>query len=442
VGWSCTQGANLELGTCSLGFGYGGTAKKSNHKRYEDYGEKYGLNDVIGCGIDLGTAKGENATIWFSKNGKTLGKAFDVPKKFATGSCTFFPALCLKNAELECRFGGPTKIEKMGAQGGGGNKSKQIKFVKPLKHMPQGYTPIGEARRDQSASADDQEQQTISNSLNNSSNLNSSKPPMALILEPTRDLAEQTAKVVSDLCESLDFPKLSCTACIGGLNPKDQIKRLQKGCDVVVGTPARVLDFVQSGKLNLSKIKFYVLDEADRLVAEKDTREIVLKLYKRLPKQGLAGEDRLQCLLFSATLHSEEIKKIAGTICQNPIWVDLKGRDTVPETVHHVKYEVDPVEDRSWLQKLPHVNTDQVHSCHKECQDLKPNSSGKECLSQAVKLLKPRVLQRVIDGFQMDQCLIFCRTNFDCDQLESFLNELGGGRKFRGKVEKGLGKKQ
>ena len=88
------------------------------------------------------------------------------------------------------------------------------------------------------------------------------------------------------------------------------------------------------------------------------------------------------------------------------------------------------------------MNTDQVHSCNKECQDLKPNSSGKECLSQAVKLLKPRVLQRVIDGFQMDQCLIFCRTNFDCDQLESFLNELGGGRKFRGKVEKGLGKKQ
>ena len=51
------------------------------------------------------------------------------------------------------------------------------------------------------------------------------------------------------------------------------------------------------------------------------------------------------------------------------------------------------------------------------------------------------LLQRIIDSFQMDQCLIFCRTNFDCDQLELFLNELGGGssgKKFRGKVEKGL----
>ena len=253
------MGANLELGTCQLGFGYGGTAKKSNNKRYEDYGEKYGLNDVIGCGIDLGVAKKEgekggkdhrngSGSIWFSKNGKQLGKAFDIPKKFI-GSL-FFPALCLKNAELECKFGGSSKQE-------GG---KQIQFVKPLKHLPKEYTPIGDAGRDQSASADEQEPQN--SSLNNNSN--NSKTPLALILEPTRDLAEQTAKVVSELCESLSFPKLSCTACIGGLNPKEQIKRLQKGCDVVVGTPARVLDFVQSGKLNLSQIKFYVLDEADR----------------------------------------------------------------------------------------------------------------------------------------------------------------------------------
>ena len=57
------------------------------------------------------------------------------------------------------------------------------------------------------------------------------------------------------------------------------------------------------------------------------------------------------------------------------------------------------------------------------------------------QLLKPRVLQRIIDSFAMDQCLIFCRTNFDCDRLESFLNGLGGGstkKSFRGKVEKGL----
>ena len=69
------------------------------------------------------------------------------------------------------------------------------------------------------------------------------------------------------------------------------------------------------------------------------------------------------------------------------------------------------------------------------------NSKGKECMSEAVKLLKPRVLQRIIDAFQMDQCLIFCRTNFDCDRLETFLNTLGGGqtrKKFKGKVEKGL----
>ena len=47
VGWTCTLGGSLELGTCQLGFGYGGTAKKSNGKRFEGYGEKYGINDVV-----------------------------------------------------------------------------------------------------------------------------------------------------------------------------------------------------------------------------------------------------------------------------------------------------------------------------------------------------------------------------------------------------------
>ena len=414
VGWSCTTAAKLELGTCNLGFGYGGTAKKSNGKRFEDYGEKYGKGDVIGCGIEFGGADARPC-IWYTKNGKFLGKAFEVPKKLA--GQVFYPALCMKNAELGCNFGGNLKL-------------------KPMKNAPKTSTPIAVASSSQSADANALD--LSSQGGNNANGGAKMKTPLGLILEPTRDLAEQTARVVGELCSSLAHPTLSCVCCVGGINPKDQLKQLQNGCDVVVGTPARVLDFVESGKLILSKVKFYVLDEADRLVDDKFTREIVMKLFKRLPKQGLAGEDRLQCLMFSATLHSESIKDIAKVICQNPIWVDLKGRDAVPETVHHVQYQVDPTEDRSWLQKSPKVYTDQVHACDKDCAALSANSKGKDCMSEAVKLLKPRVLQRIIDAFQMDQCLIFCRTNFDCDQLERFLNELGGGQAFRGKVEKGL----
>ena len=64
------------------------------------------------------------------------------------------------------------------------------------------------------------------------------------------------------------------------------------------------------------------------------------------------------------------------------------------------------------------------------CFDTSPGpnnlQSNRDCLSEAVKRLKPRVLKRIIDELDMDQCLIFCRTNFDCDLVEKFLNNLGG----------------
>jgi ATP-dependent RNA helicase DDX1 len=67
-------------------------------------------------------------------------------------------------------------------------------------------------------------------------------------------------------------------------------------------------------------------------------------------------------LLFSATLHSPEVAALAGEVCQNPILVDLKGKDAVPETVDHVLVPCDPREDRSWLQSSPAVFTDACHA--------------------------------------------------------------------------------
>lgn len=60
--------------------------------------------------------------------------------------------------------------------------------------------------------------------------------------------------------------------------------------------------------------------------------------------------------MFSATLHSEEVKELARKICQNPILVDLKGKDAVPETVDHVLIRINPEEDKTWLQSQPKVN--------------------------------------------------------------------------------------
>ncbi|PNH01214.1 ATP-dependent RNA helicase DDX1 [Tetrabaena socialis] len=105
----------------------------------------------------------------------------------------------------------------------------------------------------------------------------------------------------------------------------------------------------------------------------------------------------------------------------------------------HQSVRVDPREDRSWLQSQPEVFTD---GCHALDRVAAAASLSREAASEGTKRLKQRLLQRLIDTLKMEQCLIFCRTNHDCDQLERFMNALGGGgggggSGFRGKKESG-----
>lgn len=79
----------MDLGTDRFGFGFGGTGKKSNAKQFDNYGEPFGMHDVIGCYLDL-----ESLQVKFSKNGKDLGLAFTIPKQLQDSA--FFPAVVLK----------------------------------------------------------------------------------------------------------------------------------------------------------------------------------------------------------------------------------------------------------------------------------------------------------------------------------------------------------
>ncbi|MBO8695552.1 DEAD/DEAH box helicase, partial [Staphylococcus aureus] len=82
----------------------------------------------------------------------------------------------------------------------------------------------------------------------------------ALILAPTRELAQQIQKVVIALG---DFMKADCHACIGGTNVRDDMRKLDTGSHVVVGTPGRVYDMIARKSLRTQFIKIFVLDEAD-----------------------------------------------------------------------------------------------------------------------------------------------------------------------------------
>jgi ATP-dependent RNA helicase DDX1 len=147
---------------------------------------------------------------------------------------------------------------------------------------------------------------------------------------------------------------------------------------------------------------------------------------------------------FSATLHSPEISALAAKMCVRPTWVDLKGKDSVPETVHHVVVSVDPAQAlfrAAWAGAAGQaVPTDGVHA-----KDRIGGGGGggggaqlsREERSEALKRLKPQLLLALIDSLKMAQCLIFCRTNLDCDNLEAFLTRAGGGAKWRAGAEKG-----
>ncbi|XP_047483483.1 ATP-dependent RNA helicase Ddx1-like isoform X1 [Penaeus chinensis] len=385
VGWGTPQAA-LDLGTCKAGFGFGGTGKKSNCRQFDDFGEPFGLKDVIGCYLDLDAME-----IRYSKNGTDLGKAFTLRSEFK--NATFLPAVVLKNAEMSFNFG-----------------ATEFKF--PPKG---GFMAICQAPKDCTVTSGvrggDKPQKVENNA------------PQAIIIEPSRELAEQTLTQLKMFHKHLDNPVVRDLLVVGGIPVKDQIAALNSGIDIVCGTPGRLEDLINTGQLSLQSCKFFVLDEADGLLKQGHER-LVNNIHSAIPKITSDGK-RLQMIVCSATLHSFEVKRMAERLMHFPTWVDLKGEDAVPETVHHVVVTVDPRADTTWTTLRRHTPTDGVH----QKDNVRPGNNTPETLSEAVKMLKGEYCLKAIDTHKMDKALIFCRTKLDCDNLERYFNQIGGGPK-------------
>ncbi|XP_022673538.1 ATP-dependent RNA helicase DDX1-like [Varroa destructor] len=382
VGWS-TQTAQLDLGTDKQGYGFGGTGKKSYNKNFDSYGEAFGIHDVIGCYLDL-----DNNIIKWSKNGVDFGTAFEIGSQLR--NVPFFPAVVLKNAEMSFNFG-----------------------AEPFKHPPENsYIAF--------ANASNFTNNTI---LGSGPVVQKYEPhaPQAIILEPSRELADQTMKCLENFSKYLHEPRVKCLCITGGGAAQEQLNILKAGVDVVVGTPGRLEDLISSGKLSLNQCKFLVLDEADGLLSG-GHGNLIERIHQRIPKLTANGK-RLQMIVCSATLHSFEVKKLADKLMHFPTWVDLKGEDSVPETVHHVVCIVNPQKDESWRTLSRHITTDGVHA--------RDSKTGPEGLSEAIKILKGEYCIRAIRKQKMDQGIIFCRTKLDCDNLEQYFQLHGGGPNAR-----------
>jgi ATP-dependent RNA helicase DDX1 len=383
VGWA-TSAATLELGKDKFGFGFGGTGKKSFSGQFDDYGEPFGINDTIGIMIDL-----ENHTISFAKNGNSLGKAFTIPE--ALHGEVFFAAVTLKNAEMKFNFG-----------------------ASPFSGQPPpGYEALSSAKDLKAAKRKTKNQSGKNQRL-----------PLALIVEPARELAQQTSDNIKQFGRHLTNPTLKSCLLIGGDRAKEQLKWLREGIDIVTGTPGKLDDMMTTGCLDLSEVSFFILDEVDGLLSG-GHGQFIQKIFQQLPKVSSAGR-RLQMIVCSATLHSLDVKKLADRLMYHPIWIDLKGQDSVPETVHHVVCKVDPVMDTQWHTLKKHIATDGIH----QRDTVRPGMKSKEALSEGVKILKGQYLLQAITKHEMDQAIIFCRTKLDCDNVEKYLISLDGGKTF------------
>lgn len=267
VGWS-TGTATHELGKDKFGFGFGGTGKKSFASQFDDYGSAFGKNDVIGCQLDL-----DAGTVSFCKNGVFLGKAFDIPKSLQGE--TFFAAVTLKNAEMQFNFGDT-----------------------PFTHPPKDFTGLAKAPQLLPFQAPAPTPSSHNKNV-----------PMALIIEPARELAQQTHDNITLFKKYLPPPGIRELLVMGGDSAKEQIRTLQAGVDIVCGTPGRLDDLITTGKLDLSGICFFVLDEADGLLTQ-GHNDLIMKIYNKIPKVSAEGR-RLQLIVCSATLHHPEVKKLA-----------------------------------------------------------------------------------------------------------------------------------
>jgi ATP-dependent RNA helicase RhlE len=150
--------------------------------------------------------------------------------------------------------------------------------------------------------------------------------PRLLILVPTRELALQVQKVMMQLATYTDIRSV---VLFGGAGSKDQKKNLDNGCDIVIGTPGRILELYYDGFLILKKIKHFVMDEAERLMELGFTSQLH-KLLEVLPLKR-------QTLLFSATF-SERVKKVADDFMLFPEVINITPEIKTAETIEQQLY--------------------------------------------------------------------------------------------------------
>lgn len=166
--------------------------------------------------------------------------------------------------------------------------------------------------------------------------------PRSLILEPTRELAAQVEESFDKYGKQ---SKLSCALLIGGTDFVGQVKKLDRGVDVLIATPGRLLDHMERGNVMLTGVEILVVDEADRMLDMGFIPDIE-RICKMLPK-------KIQSLFFSATM-PPEVKKLTDSFLKDPKEFQVSAPTATAVTIeeHLVKFRGDDKVKRAVLRHL------------------------------------------------------------------------------------------
>lgn len=201
-------------------------------------------------------------------------------------------------------------------------------------------------------------------------NLRKGKKPSVIILEPTRELAIQVSEEFNKIGK---YRNVVALPIYGGQSIDRQIRALQRGIDIVVGTPGRVIDHIERKTLTLDRISTVILDEADEML-DMGFIDDIERIMSYIPSER-------QTMLFSATI-DERVMKISRKYMGNPFRISVSVADIVVPNIKQIFYEV-------WEDE------------------------------------KIDALSRVIDVEDPYRCLVFCHTRRDVDHVASKLNDMG-----------------
>ena len=246
------------------------------------------------------------------------------------------------------------------------------------------------------------------------------RPIRALVLTPTRELAIQIDECCRDYAR---YTPIRHCVIFGGVNQRPQVDALQKGVDLLVATPGRLLDLIGQGYVTLNTIRFFVLDEADRMLDMGFIHDI-RRILPLLP-------ERRQTLFFSATM-PESIAALAAKILRNPVLVTVTPPASVVETIAQTVHFAEKAEKSQLLIDLLSASDAQQvlvfsrtkHGADKLAKIL--NRAGiRSCAIHGNKSQNARV--KAMNDFKSGECRVMIATDIaargiDIDQLPLVIN--------------------